>query len=311
MLFNLPADMLGIISDKVGSVEWEYSMRNLCKSSRQMLGVDPSASAPWTVRLQSCTNTQMFMEAYDDMREDKKARKAMLGLIVENGLIRALEYMNAHENVTLDDEQLYTAAYNGNVEILQWSYAKGDLSGDMSWYMKDVCDGAAHGGHLAILEWVDDRWVVNSQPPWTTRTCCLAAHYGHLDILKWLHAKRCPWNENVISEAAYEGHMHIVKWLRANGCPWDEWTCTAIACNDKLDDMLDMLKWARAHGCPWDEWTCAAIASTGKLDMLKWARANGCPWDANTCKEAMGSKHMDIFRWARANGCPWDGDEPQ
>ena len=44
----------------------------------------------------------------------------------------------------------------------------------------------------------------------------------------------------------------------------------------------------------------------GHLEVLQWARENGCPWDKRTCTNAAWRGNLEVLQWARENGCPWD-----
>ena len=129
-----------------------------------------------------------------------------------------------------------------------------------------VCEAAAAGGQLEILQWARE-----NDCPWDARTCSGAARGGHFEILKWAHEHECPWDENTCSTAAEYGHLEILKWARENDCPWDKDTCTWAAENDHLD-------------------------------ILKWARQNDCPWYANDCAKAASRRgHDEIYEWICEN----------
>ena len=55
-----------------------------------------------------------------------------------------------------------------------------------------------------------------------TQVCQWAAWGGHLQVLQWAHQNDCPWNEKTCKEAASGGQLEALKWARENGCPWDE-----------------------------------------------------------------------------------------
>ena len=99
------------------------------------------------------------------------------------------------------------AAELGRLQLLRWMHAAGRDLGD-------VCQYAALGGHLEVLQWAR----VNGCP-WDEWTCAYAAEGGHLEVLQWARANGCPWNRITIVAAAGGGHLEVLQWARANGCP--------------------------------------------------------------------------------------------
>jgi hypothetical protein len=128
------------------------------------------------------------------------------------------------------------------------------------------------------------------------RVCEFAARGGHLEVLQWARANGCGWGISTCHEAARGGHLEVLQWARANGCAWNASTC----CEAARGGHLATLQWARANGCCWDTSTCTHAAMRGHLEVLQWARANGCEWDLWTWVAA----HPAVREWLAANGCP-------
>ena len=53
-------------------------------------------------------------------------------------------------------------------------------------YPQDVCQQAASGGHLEVLQWARQNGC-----PWDGRTCRSAADGGHREVLQWARANGC------------------------------------------------------------------------------------------------------------------------
>ena len=49
--------------------------------------------------------------------------------------------------------------------------------------------------------------------PWDEDMCEGAAEGGHLEVLQWAHANGCPWSEEELYMAAKKGHEMIVRFL--------------------------------------------------------------------------------------------------
>jgi hypothetical protein len=103
--------------------------------------------------------------------------------------------------------------------------------------------------------------------------CQLAAKGGHLDVLQWVRLNGCPWDAETCVAAAMGGHREVLQWLHMNGCPWNDRTCVGAA----RSGHLGMLQWARENGCPWNWLTCANAKAKGHFELLSWAKANGAP----------------------------------
>jgi len=169
------------------------------------------------------------------------------------------------------------AAYNGQLELLEWMHGAG-----FDWSV-DSCRAAARGGRLPALQWLRQR----AGAPWDASTANAAAGNGNLDMLKWLRAQQppCPWSPFLVClDAAKHGHL-----------PMLEWACQQDPAG---------FDWTREH-----EWLCTYAAMNGHLGVLRWLRAQDppCPWDADVTRCAAANGHVAVLKWARAQAppCPW------
>ena len=241
----------------------------------------------------------------------------------KNGHIPMLQWARKHR-CHWDSIVLATmAAEHGHLNVLQLLQSHGaarlqrmPATTGRSSFFKDpmpwtriVCEGAARGGHLQILQWVRAQ-----NPPcyWDERTCASAAEGGELTTLQWLRAQDppCPWDEQTCAMAAKGGHLEILRWAVTQDppCPWSASTCS----NAATGGQFTLLQWLRGQDppCPWNSWTCANAAAGDHLEMLQWARSQDppCPWDSWTCRSAAINCHFDTLQWARAQEppCPCD-----
>jgi len=61
--------------------------------------------------------------------------------------------------------------------------------------------------------------------------CELAAAGGHLEVLQWARV-RCSWDEGTCAFAALGGHLAVLQWAREGAdppCLWDWRTCAFAA----------------------------------------------------------------------------------
>ena len=76
-----------------------------------------------------------------------------------------------------------------------------------------------------------------------TQVCQWAAWGGHLQVLQWLRENDCPWDEDTCTDAAQGGHLEVLKWSRENGCPWNIVVVRAHATKGR---HLEMVEWLRS-----------------------------------------------------------------
>jgi hypothetical protein len=201
--------------------------------------------------------------------------------------------IRSYDGLQFDPSCAVSTALRGHLDTLEFINPYTQMA-------ESVCEAAAIGGHLNVLQWLRKQ----SPPcPWNKKTCKAAARGGHMKVLQWLRKQSppCPWNEQTCMAAAEGGNLDVLKWLRAHGCPWNKRTCQAAA----RGGHMEVLKWARKNGCPWDARTCAKAAGGGHLEVLKWLRDNGCPWDFRTPEAAFSNRRWDVLKWAIENGYHW------
>jgi diadenosine tetraphosphatase ApaH/serine/threonine PP2A family protein phosphatase len=173
-----------------------------------------------------------------------------------------------------------------HLHVLQWLHEQDDIQLDMH----DLTEGAAAGGHLPILQWLDE--VVQS---WAVRhggSCALAAvEYGHVHLLEWLAEQGVQVVVPPIARhAAAHGELNVLQWLQEE---------VDLARNDEV---------------------CKAAAGAGHLAVLQWLRLLGClscPFDAAQCTAEVNksiqrlrrpdlnlstARHEEMLDWLREVG---------
>lgn len=219
----------------------------------------------------------------------------------ERGHIGVLDWIVNH-GLKMDMPTAYeNAVIGGHVALLDWLDDLYPLTDDLYrlLFRWDLTSHATRGGHVEVLEWLRDRGVLTRSPA----MCTVACATGQLRTLAWLRAHRCPWNEEASAHAAANGHVDVLNWALENGCPVgaDGELCSHAASSGHIA-VLEAL---RARGYAANVQTCVD-AVFARLDILQWLRANGCPWDARVCTTAYMTNHLATLKWAVANGCPWD-----
>jgi hypothetical protein len=82
-----------------------------------------------------------------------------------------------------------------------------------------VLHGAAAGGHVVVLEWLQTLPKPQNLP--SSRALSYAVASGHKTAAVWLTAKKCRWNTSITLEAASKDGSMLM-WLRHQGCPWNK-----------------------------------------------------------------------------------------
>ena len=154
-----------------------------------------------------------------------------------------------------------------------------------------------------MLEWCRSRHI---PCPWDAATCAEAAHGGHLAVLEFAHEstdrhanpRLCPGAQPNGEALRSTGSATSL----ADGCAWDASTCAAAAAGGHLT----VLRYARKRKCPWDARTASNAARGGHLEVLQWARSrqHPCPWNEAACAEAAAGGHLEALRSSRPPSRP-------
>jgi len=148
---------------------------------------------------------------------------------------------------SLDASTCAIAAGRGHVHVLNWLILSAHLSqpgmysanamysglpmgryGDIPLTV-NLCAGAAQGGHLSVLMWLQEHGCLTGCDPFGPSTyghvraaCLAAAAGGHLKLIEWAHATHLldviPGINNDVAAltlmtAEQLGHLHIVQFL--------------------------------------------------------------------------------------------------
>jgi len=187
-----------------------------------------------------------------------------------------------------------SAARHGRINVLEllYVYRKNDpYEKRISNWHSALYESAAEGGHIEVLDWLDERGLDGILQ---ANAGASAAANGHLNVLLWIKSKGYSMSTDICSYAAKGGHLSILIWLVENGCVFDSFTFTMAAQNGHLE----IVKWLRENGCPWDESVCCDAVYGGHLNVLIWLRENGHQWNKAEC--LIIAKELDnreMIRW--------------
>ncbi|GLC53942.1 hypothetical protein PLESTB_000890200 [Pleodorina starrii] len=194
----------------------------------------------------------------------------------------------------------------GNLPLLEYLLAQGLRPAA-------AAASAAAAGHLAFLQALDAR---RCPVPWHVMQG--AAEGGHLAVVAWVMAKddcnalngrTCIWGHTVLG-AARSGSAALMGWLLEHRGRWDltdEGPLFRQAVEGGCGEMLRLLV---ARGCSMedngDPYYVAAV--NGDLATLSCLRELGCPWGApgevfGVCV-ADGDCPVPVLAWLLQEGCP-------
>lgn len=187
--------------------------------------------------------------------------------------------------------------------------------------------GAAKGGHLRILRWLDQ-----NQTQWASLGCALhAIKNGKLKALKWLICHGSPIkHHNLAIPAAESCSKKMMKWAFKHGGTLTHEAGIGIKLAEKgrvdllawlvdkhkypLSEVwmreaamlghLDLLKWGFSRGLKGDVHTFSNAAIQGNLEVLQCLLKHGCPWDESVCRAAANNSNWAALAWLRAHGAP-------
>ena len=154
-------------------------------------------------------------KAWKQWAQEKRAKERTLEQAEQAEGLTRVEYDEGYDTLVfyvplwaaqqqqLSDEQTQIfqlrAVFYGDTAAADWFGVEADGPHD---HHSNLCAWAAHGGHLEVLRWLQDRGCV---PPWQE------------------------WDMRVCEAAAERGDLGMLQWARANGCPWDAYTCSYAA----------------------------------------------------------------------------------
>ncbi|SPN79522.1 Ankyrin repeat-containing protein [Cedratvirus Zaza IHUMI] len=156
----------------------------------------------------------------------------MVDTAIGQGLVNLLDKLKVY----VPHDVVNIAAFQGNLEILQWAKENGYSLGDF------CVTEAVRGGHLRVLQWLDDNGCYTYDDLY-----CLAAEVGSVEILEWLDDRDDYYTDDpcaVCNCAAREGHIQVLEWCLQKGWAKDSGACYFAA----KGDQLETLKWLRDKG---------------------------------------------------------------
>jgi hypothetical protein len=213
-----------------------------------------------------------------------------------NGFLDCLSYAFSR-SCPFSNSGFNCAARNGHYLCVEFMLAQN--ASDWRWKRTEskVCDYAAMGGHVRILQLLREY-----QLPWGMETTQSAAQNGHLECLQWLLQQGCRYEYvYCFQDAACNGHVDVVRWIMTQWTPqWGHFHDELLEDLASSGDVaLPVLKFAQECGADVRNGalvTCAAHA--GSLNGIKWLLEQGALLDHDEIPEAAAtSGDLNVLNW--------------
>lgn len=178
------------------------------------------------------------------------------------------------------------ATIHGNLDVLKW--VKETICPWEYATLRNKCGGR--------MEPEVKKFVKRFKYPWTADLCESAAHFGHLEVLKWLRSIECPWNVETFISAGCKGHLEVLDWAYANGAPFDDKAFKLAAYNGHVN----ILKWGynRFLRFGHNREIFTSGAKGGQLEVLKLLQGWRCPFNKDEAYEAaVMNNHPEVADW--------------
>ena len=161
--------------------------------------------------------------------------------VARTNKLELLKWAREEKKCEWEQDTIYTAAYQGNLEIVKYCVANECPINE------SACDGAAQNGHLEVLKYLRE----TAQAPWNSSTAALTAGNGHLHILEYLVERKFDeFTDGACAAAAQNGQLDCLKYLHETAkVPWDSWA-VRWAHNYKHPDCVQYLL---VNNCPLPE----------------------------------------------------------
>jgi hypothetical protein len=247
--------------------------------------------------------------------------------VADTNKLELLKWVREEKNCEWDRNTISTAAYFGNLEMLEYCLTR-ECPG-----VDSCCAGAAHGGQLECLKhlhevvqapWDDDgqtalnavdshslhilEYLVDRKYEFNdANACSLAAQYGDLDCLKYLHeTAKAPWDGRAVRQAHNHKKPECLQYLLDKNCPLPEgWRYEdgIVLTPRSLEKFISegnliMVQYCVAKGFPVNHLSCATAAGDGQLEILQYLHEEvGAPWDWEAAYHAAQYGHLHILEY--------------
>lgn len=188
----------------------------------------------------------------------------------------------------------FVAAKGNHQPVLQW------LDERQCGFLDYRCQGAASGGHLALVTDCVARGAVFAR-----RAHMLAVEGGHLDVLEYASdVAHVPITRDMHIVAARTGNLEVVAWMRRRNPCGRRWLLAAAAGAGNLAILKTLapttLTLRSRHAL---STACESAAEGGHIDVVQWfAQVHLVEMTRDVSEAAARGGHMHVLRWLASVG---------
>ena len=211
-------------------------------------GVDVS-KLRWSVN--ECSSVSALELVWNHMPWGKKDKRGRVidqtwfcWLVAHTNNLELLKWAREVKHCEWDEKTINGEANKGNLEMLKYCFSNGCPCDE-----KEVCELAAHGGHLDCVRFLFDK--VKPSRETDKEVAMQAAGLGHTDILKYFVQERKISDEgksNCVTSAAKFGQLDCLKYLVEEAkVPLNDWGYVAYT---RYDEHPECENYLLEKGCP-------------------------------------------------------------
>lgn len=192
-------------------------------------------------------------------------------------------------------QDLLLAAETGQVDVLDWLAAHGQLPSPGAYYY------AAVQQHFNVLEWLWEHGIpipeeIQVNGIWypILDALILAMKQDVVPVLLWFEQHGQEIDDELYAAAAETESIPLLNWLRYDRHLYPGESAVIIAAGD---GKLDVLNWLYQHGAPITEDAGREAAANGHLEVLKWLRRHGVEPTIEWARIAAIYEQSEILNW--------------
>jgi hypothetical protein len=155
------------------------------------------------------------------------------GYAVEHGYLKLLELIKL-QDYPMNSNVCLVAARNNRIDILKWLMELEEF--EFNW-LKEIAQGSIEGGHLEILQWVEDMGY--SVGPDIGFLIC---EQGHVELLKYWHQKGKEIPESWYFHAITFNQLAIIQYMKLINISWNKPICILVASKYGTSELIEWVK---------------------------------------------------------------------
>lgn len=170
-------------------------------------------------------------------------------------------------------------------------------------FIQQVVRGAARGGHIHLMEYLQVRFALNPNPV-SEQLYMSAAAEGRVAFLQWALAHEFPWYFGTYMVAARTGQVAVLQFIQDHGL---QLSLPVTLDYGLQHGYIPVVEWAVQQGgqVTEDAWQRVInINARAGIDMLDWLHQHNVPMYQFALESAVFNRLWDAARWLVQHGAP-------